>query len=150
VTSDHHIRHPLRKGPHIRSYVYLIKPTKQCFQLLLFNILCANAIILNSCTANLFPMVSACLHELVKNFMLYEIKWILMEENHVGSKLLDFFSLNEKLDKVPKPSVSLGSNDKVCCFLLNSIYFTHLLKCLVIVDVVLDFVTANSLLHHIL
>jgi hypothetical protein len=60
-----------------------------------------------------------------------------------------FFSLNEKLDNVLKPLVSLGPNDKVCCFLLvDSIYFTHLLKCLVIVDVV-DFVTANSFLHHI-
>ena len=85
-----------------------------------------------------FPMESACLHKLVKNFMLHEIKWILMEENHVEASSRTFFSLNEKLDKVSKPSVSLGFNDKVCCFLLvDSIYFIHLLKFLVIVDVVL-------------
>jgi hypothetical protein len=61
-----------------------------------------------------------------------------------------FFSLNKKSDKVPQPSVSLGSNDKVCCFLLVCfIYFTPLVKCLLIVDVLLDFVIVNSLLHHI-
>ena len=150
MASDHHIRHPLCRGPHICSYIHLIKPTKQCFQLPLFNIVCANAIILNSCTTNLFPMGSACLHELVKKLMLYEIKCILMEENHVGRRLSDLLSLNEKLDRVPKPSVSLGSNDKVCCFLLvNSTYFTYLLKCLPIVDMELDFVIENSIFHQL-
>jgi hypothetical protein len=42
-------------------------------------------------------MGSACLHELVKIFMLQEIKWILMEENHVGSKLSDLLFIKQKI-----------------------------------------------------
>jgi hypothetical protein len=61
---------------------------------------------------------------------------------------LGLFSLNVKLDKLPKSLESLGSRVRAFCLLLALTYFTHDTKCLPSVEVELELETANDFLHQ--